>query len=87
VVVTPEFDQALLAAVAADPGLEITIDVARGTIEAPAHGLSSTFPLDEFTRERLLNGWDDIGLSLRHVDAITSYEGRRPAFMPSASAL
>jgi 3-isopropylmalate/(R)-2-methylmalate dehydratase small subunit len=70
--------------VTADPALEITIDVARSTIEAPAAGLASTFPLDEFTRERLLNGWDDIGLSLRHADAISDYEQRRPAFMPSA---
>ena len=82
--VTSDFDRSLLAAVVADPALEITIDVARGTIEAPAAGLSATFPLDEFTRERLLNGWDDIGLSLRHADAITDYEGRRPAFLPSA---
>ena len=43
-----------------------TIDVARGTVEAPAAGLAGTFPLDEFTRERLLNGWDDIGITLRH---------------------
>jgi len=82
--VTPEFDHALLAAVVADPSLEITIDVARSTLEAPAAGLSTTFPLDEFTRERLLNGWDDIGLSLRYADDITDYESRRPAFMPSA---
>jgi len=70
--------------VEADPTLEITIDVARTTIEAPAAGLSATFPLDDFTRERLLNGWDDIGLSLRHADAISDYEARRPAFFPSA---
>jgi 3-isopropylmalate/(R)-2-methylmalate dehydratase small subunit len=82
--VSAEFDRFLMAAVEADPTLEITIDVARGTIEAPAVGLSETFPMDEFTRERLLNGWDDIGLSLRHVDAIADYERRRPAFMPSA---
>ncbi|HVA07981.1 MAG TPA: 3-isopropylmalate dehydratase small subunit [Acidimicrobiales bacterium] len=82
--VSEEFDRVLLGAVAADPTLEITIDVARGTIEAPAAGLSSTFPLDEFTRDRLLNGWDDIGLSLRHADDITAYEGRRPDFLPSA---
>jgi 3-isopropylmalate/(R)-2-methylmalate dehydratase small subunit len=82
--VSEEFDRALLAAVQADPALEITIDVARGTIEAPAAGLSSEFPLDEFTRERLLNGWDDIGLSLRHADEITEFESHRPAFMPSA---
>ena len=82
--VTEEFDRALLDAVLADPTLEITIDVARGTIEAPAAGLSAVFPLDEFTRERLLHGWDDIGLSLRHADAIDQFERQRPAFLPSA---
>jgi 3-isopropylmalate/(R)-2-methylmalate dehydratase small subunit len=82
--VTPEFDKALLAAVAADPQLEITIDVARGTIEAPAVGLATTFSLDEFTRERLLNGWDDIGLTLRFLDDIAEFEKKRPVFLPSA---
>jgi 3-isopropylmalate/(R)-2-methylmalate dehydratase small subunit len=82
--VSEEFDRQLLDAVQADPSLEITIDVAKGTIEAPAAGLTSTFPLDEFTRERLLNGWDDIGLSLRHADAISEFERHRPAFLPSA---
>ena len=71
---------------AADPALELTIDVARGTVEAPAAGLAGTFPLDEFTRERLLNGWDDIGLSLRYEEEITAYEQTRPAFLPSATA-
>ncbi len=50
------------APVEKDPTLEITIAVARGTIEAPAAGLAGTFPLDEFTRQCLLNGWDDSGL-------------------------
>jgi 3-isopropylmalate/(R)-2-methylmalate dehydratase small subunit len=83
--VPEDFDQALLGAVASDPALEITIDVARGTIEAPAAGLAGTFPLDEFTRERLLNGWDDIGLTLRYASEIDEYERRRPGFMPSAA--
>ena len=82
--VSEDLDRQLLDAVEKDPSLELTIDVARRTIEAPAAGLSGTFPLDEFTRERLLNGWDDIGLSLRHEDDITAYEQRRPAFLPSA---
>jgi 3-isopropylmalate/(R)-2-methylmalate dehydratase small subunit len=82
--VTEELDRALLDAVTENPALEITIDVARGSIEAPSAGLSGTFPLDEFTRNRLLNGWDDIGLSLRYEDDITAYEKRRPAFLPSA---
>jgi 3-isopropylmalate/(R)-2-methylmalate dehydratase small subunit len=79
-------DRALLQAVADDPSLEITIDVARGTIEAPAAGLSGTFPLDEFTRERLLNGWDDIGLTLRHEDDIAAYERSRPGWLPKTTA-
>jgi len=82
--VSEELDRALIDAVTADPSLEVTIDVKRGTIEAPAAGLNGTFPLDDFTRERLLNGWDDIGLSLRYSDDITAYERRRPAFLPSA---
>ena len=82
--VSEDLDRALLDAVAADPSLEITVDVARGTVEAPAAGLAGTFPLDEFTRNRLLNGWDDIGLSLRYEDDIEAYERRRPAFLPSA---
>jgi 3-isopropylmalate/(R)-2-methylmalate dehydratase small subunit len=77
--------RALLDAVAADPSLEITVDVARGTVEAPAAGLAGEFPLDEFTRARLLNGWDDIGLTLRHESSIVTYEKTRPAWMPGAA--
>ena len=76
--------RALLDAVVADSSLEFTIDVARGTIEVPAAGLEGSFPLDEFTRERLLNGWDDIGLTLRHVDEISVYESRRSPWMPTS---
>ncbi len=82
--VEPEFGRALLDAVVAQPDLEITIDVARSTIEAPAAGLAGTFPLDEFTRERFLNGWDDIGLTLRHQDAIDEYETHRASWLPSS---
>ena len=74
----------LLDAVLAEPAMQITIDIELGTLEALSAGIETGFPLDEFTRARLLNGWDDIGLSLRHADAISDYERRRPAFMPSA---
>jgi 3-isopropylmalate/(R)-2-methylmalate dehydratase small subunit len=77
-------ERALLDAVTADPDLELTVDVAQGTIEAPAAGISATFPMDAFTRERLLNGWDDIGLSLRHAAEIDAYEAHRPAWLPTA---
>ncbi len=82
--VPADVERALLEAVTADPSLELTVDVAQGTIEAPAVGITATFPLDEFTRERLLNGWDDIGLSLRHAADIDAYEARRPAWLPTA---
>jgi 3-isopropylmalate/(R)-2-methylmalate dehydratase small subunit len=81
--VPAETSRALLDAVRSDPGLEITIDVERGTVEAPAAGISATFPLDEFTRTALLNGWDDIGLTLRHEDSITAFEGTRASWLPT----
>jgi 3-isopropylmalate/(R)-2-methylmalate dehydratase small subunit len=72
----------LLDAIVADPSLEITIDVEAGTVGAPAAGIETTFPMDEFTRERLVNGWDDIGLTLRHIDEIDTYESHRPDWLP-----
>jgi len=84
--VKPALGRSLLDAVVADPSLELTIDVARGTVEAPAAGLGGSFPLDEFTRERFLNGWDDIGLTLRYGDAITAYERDRRPWMPTVTA-
>ena len=82
VVVAPEFGEALLRAVEADPALVITIDVAERRISAPAVELESEFPLDAFTQHRLLEGLDDIGLTLRHADKISAYETRRPEWMP-----
>ena len=82
VVVAPEFGEALLRAVEADADLEITIDVAERRLSAPAAGLECEFPLDEFTRHRLLEGLDDIGLTLKHAEKISAYEARRPEWMP-----
>ena len=84
--VPAEVGQALLDAVAADPSLEITVDVERRTVSAPAAGIESGFALDDFTRERLLNGWDDIGLTLRHGTDIDAFEQRRAAWLPSLGA-
>jgi 3-isopropylmalate/(R)-2-methylmalate dehydratase small subunit len=81
--VTPELDAALLEAVTRDPSVEVTVDVARGTIEVPAAGIEGTFPLDDFTRQRLVNGWDDIGLTLRHASAIERFETSRPQWLPA----
>ncbi|HEY1633454.1 MAG TPA: 3-isopropylmalate dehydratase small subunit [Acidimicrobiales bacterium] len=80
--IDPDAGQALLAAVAADPALELTVDVERRTVSAPAAGIEAPFVLDDFTRDRLLAGMDDIDLTMRHDDAIATYEGRRPAWLP-----
>ena len=82
VVVELAVGEALLRAVGADPGLEVSVDVERRMVMAPAVGIEAPFPLDDFTRYRLLEGLDDIGLTLRHVDALSAYEARRPAWMP-----
>jgi 3-isopropylmalate/(R)-2-methylmalate dehydratase small subunit len=79
--VAPEVGEQLLQAIEADPGLELVIDVERRTLSAPAIGLEVGFPLDDATRERFLEGLDDIGLTLRVEDEITSYESRRPQYL------
>jgi 3-isopropylmalate/(R)-2-methylmalate dehydratase small subunit len=82
--VSAEVGQQLLAAIEADPSLELTIDVERRTLAAPAIGLEVGFPLSDAIRERFLEGLDDIGLTLRVEDEITEYEGHRPAWLPTA---
>ncbi len=74
----------LMAAVDADATLELTIDVERRTVEAPAIGLEVPFPLDDATQERFLQGLDDIGLSLRHVADIDAFEAGRPSWLPAS---
>ncbi len=73
----------LMTAVQNDPSLEIVIDIGRLTIEAPAIGLATSFPLDPSTQERFLNGLDDIALTLQHDDDIAAYESHRSAWLPS----
>jgi len=76
----------LMEAVKKDPSLEVTIDVERLQLEAPAAGISASFPLDPFTQHRLLEGLDDIGLTLQHEAEISAYEARRPSWLPSVHA-
>ena len=81
--VSAEIGERLLRAVEADPTLELTIDVERRTLSVPRIGLETTFPLDDFTAYRLVNGLDDIGLTMRHDDDIAFYESTRPTWTPS----
>ena len=84
VLVPADVGEALLRAVEADPQLEVTVDVERRTLSAPAAGIECEFPLDDATRHRFLEGLDDIALSLRHSEAIGSYEQTRPDWLPTA---
>ncbi len=70
--------------VEADPGLEVTVDL--GARELRAGALVASFPIDDFTRWRLMEGLDDIGLTLRNEPDISAYEARRPSYLPSTTA-
>jgi len=84
VVVPAEVGEKLLRAVEADPTLEITIDLEKRTLSAPKIGVEVEFPMDDFTQYRLLNGLDDIGLTLRNEGDITAFEAKRPAWAPTS---
>ena len=84
VTVTPEVGELLMRAVESDPRLELTVDVDRRMLEAPAIDLAVDFPLDDATRERFLQGLDDIGITLRSADLIDSFERGRPNWLPTA---
>jgi 3-isopropylmalate/(R)-2-methylmalate dehydratase small subunit len=74
-----------MRAIEAHPGLELTIDVERRTLAAPAAGIECSFPLDDATRERFLEGLDDIAITLRDAAAIDDFESSRPDWLPSAA--
>ena len=81
--VSAEDGLAILRAVAADPSLEVVVDVARRLVEVPAAGISAPFHLDEDARDRLLRGLDDIGVTSEHSADIDAYEARRPGWLPT----
>ena len=72
---------ALMDAVHEDPSTEITVDLERRTVIAP--GMAEVFDIDDFTRYRLLEGLDDIGLTLRNAAELGAYEAGRAAWLPS----
>ena len=62
------------------PGVELTVDLESRTVTCGA--VTVPFQIDEYTRWRLMEGLDDIGLTLQHEDDIEAYEATRPAFKP-----
>lgn len=65
----------------AEPGTEVTVDLAAKTVRAK--DFTTSFSIDDYTRWRLSEGLDDIGLTLRASDAIDEFEATRPAFLPT----
>ena len=85
---TAQADEATVAelgsVLAATPTANVVLDVAERTIAVPAAGLSFQFSLPDYARWRLLEGLDDIAITLRHGDEIAAFEQRRPIWMPSS---
>lgn len=73
--------EALFQLVSVTPGFKLTVDLAAQAVICP-DGHTIPFVVDQFRKECLLNGWDDIGLTLRHADKIHEFEERRRAQQP-----
>ena len=69
----------------ADPDVEITVDMEQRIVEIPAIGLTEPFPIDDATQHRFLNGLDDIGITLTHVDDIAGFEAGRPSWLQAST--
>jgi 3-isopropylmalate/(R)-2-methylmalate dehydratase small subunit len=72
----------LIAALAAEPGADVTVDVAARTVTVPAAGFTAPFTIGDYARWRLLEGLDDIAVTLRRGDAIAAFERTRPSWLP-----
>jgi 3-isopropylmalate/(R)-2-methylmalate dehydratase small subunit len=77
----------LLQALAADPGAEVILDVAARTVAIPSAGVAESFELTDYSRWRLMEGLDDIGLTLRAEPQIAAYEAARQPWLPVLAGL
>ena len=80
VILPQEAVEALWSAIESDPTTSVTVDLETRTVSYGATTIA--FELDDYTRWRLMEGLDDIGLTLKHTDAIDSFEAKRPAYKP-----
>ena len=72
----------LFDAVKAFPGFKLTVDLERQTVATPDGSIAFRFEVEAFRKHCLLNGLDDIGLTLQHADAIRAFEAKRLAEQP-----
>ena len=78
--VTQDVIEQLWKIIEEDPTTEIVVDLESKTVQA--EGLTAEFQIDDYTRYRLLNGLDDIGITLGNEDSISAYESTRPSWKP-----
>jgi 3-isopropylmalate/(R)-2-methylmalate dehydratase small subunit len=78
--VPQEVVEQMWAELEAHPGAEVAVDVAAREVRCGA--MSAPFDIDDYTRWRLMEGLDDIGLTLRHEDAIEAFESSRDSWRP-----
>jgi 3-isopropylmalate/(R)-2-methylmalate dehydratase small subunit len=69
------------AAIEADPATQIVVDMEQLRVEVPGAGIVESFPMEPQNQHRFLNGLDDIGITMSHADAISSFESRRPSWL------
>jgi 3-isopropylmalate/(R)-2-methylmalate dehydratase small subunit len=81
--VDPEVGRRILDHLLAEPGAEMVVDVERRVVEVPAAGIVAPFSLDDDARHRLLEGLDDVGVTMQHLADIDAYESGRAPFLPS----
>jgi 3-isopropylmalate/(R)-2-methylmalate dehydratase small subunit len=81
--VPQEVVEALWAAIEADPSLEVTVDLESRQVRAG--DVVATFEVDDYVRWRLMEGLDDIGITLQYADQITDFERDRPTWKPTTT--
>lgn len=79
-VVDQDFVEQLWKEIENHPETQVTVDLEARTITAG--GLQATFEVDDYVRWRLMEGLDDVGLTMKHVDQIDQFEAKRPAYKP-----
>ncbi len=81
VILPQETVEAIWQAIEATPSTEITVDLDSRTVSY--NDVTVPFELDDYTRWRLMEGLDDIGLTLKHTDSIDAFEAKRPSYKPT----
>ena len=80
VVLPQESVEKIWDSIEADPTLQVTVDLAAKNVRLGSD--SFPFEIDDYTRWRLMEGLDDIGLTLKNIDSVTEFESNRPSYKP-----